>query len=167
MKVSVVCDYCGCVFERESCYLNGKKHHFCSRKCLGDFSSKTKNPEGYKELKDYTNIGSIFTRTNAVRNKSRMTKEVRTKIRLARLNTGEGKTYTKLYGRHEHRVVAEKMIGRPLKSGEIVHHRDGNKRNNNPNNLVVFSSQSEHARFHAELDWFLKELEKLDGGDDE
>jgi len=60
---------------------------------------------------------------------------------------GEGKTYRKLNGRHEHRIVAEKILGRPLKKGEIVHHKDNNKFNNDPLNLMVMS-QSEHIKIH-------------------
>lgn len=61
---------------------------------------------------------------------------------------GEGKTYTKLYGRHEHRVVMEQKLGRALLPGEIVHHVDHNKKNNHPDNLVVMT-QSEHAKLHS------------------
>jgi hypothetical protein len=50
-------------------------------------------------------------------------------------------------GRHEHRVIAEQLMGRPLSCGEIVHHRDGNKLNNDPSNLEVVL-QSDHIRFH-------------------
>lgn len=64
---------------------------------------------------------------------------------------GEGKTYTKRLGRHEHRIVAEEIIGRKLQPGEVVHHIDGNKKNNDPSNLMVLSSQKEHARLHMEL----------------
>ena len=78
-----------------------------------------------------------------------MTPEVRAKLRESRLGRGEGVTYTKTYGRHTHRVVAEQMLGRPLLKGEVVHHIDGNKRNNHPDNLMVFPSQSEHVRGHA------------------
>lgn len=81
-------------------------------------------------------------------NPTRMTPEVRAKLREYRLGTGEGKTYTKLFGRHLHRVVAEEKLGRPLEPGEVVHHKDGNKRNNDPDNLEIFPSQSEHAKEH-------------------
>ena len=74
--------------------------------------------------------------------------ETRKKVRMTQLNKGECKTYQKCHGRHTHRVVAEQMIGRPLRKGEIVHHIDGNKRNNDPSNLMVCSSQSEHCRLH-------------------
>jgi hypothetical protein len=36
-----------------------------------------------------------------------------------------------------HRYLMEKRIGRKLKIWEVVHHKDGNKCNNNPNNLLV------------------------------
>lgn len=48
----------------------------------------------------------------------------------------------------EHRLVAEKMLGRPLKDGECVHHKDFNKKNNDPENLMVFSTRRDHAVFH-------------------
>ena len=56
-------------------------------------------------------------------------------------------SYRKWMGRHEHRVVAERMLGRPLRRGEIVHHRDGNKRNNAEENLQVMT-QNVHAVLH-------------------
>lgn len=81
-------------------------------------------------------------------NPIRMITETREKLRSAHLGKGEGKTYTKFYGQHEHRVVAENKIGRKLLPGEIVHHIDENKKNNHPDNIQIFSSQAEHAKHH-------------------
>lgn len=47
----------------------------------------------------------------------------------------------------EHRIVASKKIGRQLRDNEVVHHRDGNKLNNRPNNLQIMS-RSEHWKTH-------------------
>lgn len=60
---------------------------------------------------------------------------------------GEGKTYVKFRKGHLHRFVAEQKIGRCLLRGEIVHHKDGDCRNNDPDNLEVMT-QSEHAKLH-------------------
>ena len=46
------------------------------------------------------------------------------------------------------RIVAEEMLGRYLKDEEVVHHKDENKHNNIPSNLMVFKNQGHHARFH-------------------
>ncbi len=47
-----------------------------------------------------------------------------------------------------HRWVAEKKLGRKLREGEVVHHKDRNKQNNSPGNLHVFKSQSTHNKAH-------------------
>lgn len=53
--------------------------------------------------------------------------------------------------RRTHRVQAEAALGRPLRPGEIVHHRDGDKTNNDPANLLVLSSQAQHASLEFHL----------------
>ena len=52
-------------------------------------------------------------------------------------------TYT-----YEHIKAAEQKLGRKLKAGEVVHHIDENKKNNDPSNLMVFSSTAEHTSYH-------------------
>lgn len=49
----------------------------------------------------------------------------------------------------EHVLVAEKMLGRYLDEHEVVHHKDGDKTNNTPENLEVMTL-SEHASLHAQ-----------------
>ena len=86
---------------------------------------------------------------NEALNPSRMIPDTRAKLRKAKLGSGGGVSYEKYYGRHTHRVVAEATLGRPLTKSEVVHHIDGNKRNNNPSNLMVFPTQADHAAWHA------------------
>ena len=47
-----------------------------------------------------------------------------------------------------HRVVVENKLGRLLEKHEIVHHIDGNKKNNVPENLEVMT-QAEHGHHHG------------------
>jgi hypothetical protein len=51
---------------------------------------------------------------------------------------------------YEHREVAAVMLGRSLTMDEVVHHRDGDKLNNAPSNLLVMT-RSAHAKEHAAL----------------
>lgn len=47
-----------------------------------------------------------------------------------------------------HMLVAEKKLGRYLLPGEVVHHIDENKTNNDPANLMVFHTKADHTSFH-------------------
>lgn len=49
---------------------------------------------------------------------------------------------------YEHEMIAEMILGRKLKKGEIVHHEDFNRANNDPQNLKVFKTLKDHAAFH-------------------
>lgn len=52
---------------------------------------------------------------------------------------------------YEHVLVAEELIDRPLKEGEVVHHLDENRSNNSPDNLLVLSNPM-HTKLHSWLD---------------
>lgn len=57
----------------------------------------------------------------------------------ARVGSGlDAKGYRIVGGKKEHRLVMESVLGRPLRPGENVHHRDGQKSNNDPANLELW-----------------------------
>jgi hypothetical protein len=58
---------------------------------------------------------------------------------------------------YEHVLVAEKMIGRRLAKGEHVHHLNGVKLDNRPENLLVCTA-SEHRILHRQLEALAMEL---------
>ncbi len=49
---------------------------------------------------------------------------------------------------YEHILVAEQALGSYLPDGAVIHHVDGNKKNNDNNNLVICNSDSYHKLLH-------------------
>lgn len=161
----VNCDNCKQPFKRKPSTI--KKLNFCSSNCRTDFAYITKEcsncgntitklKSSTKNARDifcnrvcfHTWNSKRFTKMNVALNPTRMTMVVRNKLRQVHLGSGKGVSYEKTFGVHTHRVVAEKKLGRPLRKGEVVHHHDEQIRNNHPDNIIVFPSQAEHARWH-------------------
>jgi len=49
---------------------------------------------------------------------------------------------------YEHRLIAEKTIGRYLNKNEVIHHRDENRSNNAPDNIEIMKNPSYHRAIH-------------------
>lgn len=52
---------------------------------------------------------------------------------------------------HEHVLIAERVLGRTLPIGAVVHHADENRSNNAPNNLVICPNQAYHMLLHQRM----------------
>ena len=75
------------------------------------------------------------------------------KVSVAKFKHGNANGYLRVYvpGRGTmlaHRYVMEQILGRRLLAREVVHHKDGNKRNNHPGNLEL-TSPSSHSATHS------------------
>ena len=138
-RLILLCVICGKTFSRMKCEL--------ARLARGKYCSAECRRRGVKTgtVSTCGKCGEAFYRKPSAQSQSAYCSLKC--YREARAETA--KSYPKKGSRHLHRIIAEKMVGRPLKKGEIVHHLDENKLNYNEGNLEILPSQSEHARRHG------------------
>jgi len=130
-KIARICAFCGKIFYRWPSQYNEGRGKFCSKLCKAKSESQPKTP---------------FP--------SKITRHKYFAIRIP----SHPRSHTNGYV-YEHILIAEKKIGRKLKQGEVVHHIDGNRLNNDPNNLLVMML-GEHFRYHN-TKWQISESEKI------
>lgn len=56
-----------------------------------------------------------------------------------------------------HILIMEEKLGRKLKKGEVIHHKDENKLNYSKDNLLCFATNAEHCAFHKGAKIFFDE----------
>lgn len=142
------CDECGIEFERKS----------------GSISNLRKN-NNYKHFCDNCKNPAIYAKLGHEKIKENLEKRIGERqidssgyirVRVGRDHLGSG-----FYGGavREHILIMEQHLGRKLNSGEVVHHIDGNKQNNNIENLDLCTVK-EHNKCHATSEEIIFELYK-------
>jgi hypothetical protein len=61
----------------------------------------------------------------------------------------------------EHRLILAMRLGRPLRTDEIAHHRNGDRSDNRPENLEL-KTRSEHSAGHRDARLFIARIQELE-----
>lgn len=120
-KTKLVCLMCGKEFERVSCHVG--EYNFCSKECVNQWNKENRRGENSSRWQ-----GGIHYQNGYIFKKEK-----------------DGGY------RGEHRILMEEKLGRKLTPNEVVHHIDGNKTNNDIDNLAVMT-RAEHAILHRPSD---------------
>lgn len=75
--------------------------------------------------------------------------------------------YRVVRGKLEHRVVMEEKLGRPMRDDETVHHINGNRQDNRPENLELWVRQPPGQRARDLLAWARDIIERYESEEDE
>jgi len=78
---------------------------------------------------------------------------------LVRTRSGRHEAGNRAY-RLEHHVVWEKAHGKPLPKGWLIHHLNGIKHDNRPENLAAMSRHDHHVRHAEPYEARIKQLEE-------
>ena len=131
------------------CSQQWKKSRFCSRKCAVQYGSKVcKNYlTGIKARKEM-GFSQYGKKNNNWQGGKYLSHQGYWIIWIGRGKPmANKKGYVLL-----HRYIVGRHLGRPLKRGEVVHHKNGIITDNRFRNLKLFRNHQEHTAYHRSLD---------------
>jgi hypothetical protein len=165
--VPVTCVQCGASFEVTPAWVRNGRRRYCSRAC------------GAKANKEIKRTGKIHTEASRRKMgeaaKGKSLRENSSQWKGGRFANAAGYQHVMVAtlpsewqalaaqmpkrGEYilEHRIVAAAKLGRPLSSGEVVHHLNGDKGDNRPENLIVMPLR-EHSLEHREIEREMRRL---------
>ena len=125
-KQKVLCAQCGKPVYKPLYKIKRTINFFCNTKCMGEWNSKNKRGVN-SPLFGGDHINWYGYKVALVSQKEKKTKYIA-----------------------EHRIIAERALGKRLKRDEVVHHIDLDKTNNKNNNLLV-CTHSYHRTIHHNM----------------
>lgn len=130
-----------------SCINKGRKHTKRWRIKMSEWNKNHSNPGRFKKGKIPWNKGIEYIQ---IKGKNHWNwQKGSSKIRRYVEKHMPNHPYANKWGYiTEHRLVMERKLGRYLLPQEVVHHINGQKKDNRIENLMLFKSNGEHTRFH-------------------
>jgi len=135
-RVLVKCENCGASREKTKSDCERSAHHFCSDKCHAQWIKEHRSGENSPLCKKEQNADHVKKRFQSRARSIQKTGHITPKGYMSVWSNGVRML--------EHRVVAEKALGRPIRSHEVVHHINGIKNDNRNCNLMICDKGYHH-----------------------
>ena len=131
-RVVFECQSCGKEVTRRKNEYERERHHFCSSDCFFVWKSQNLTGENSPLYGYVQSDAHRQKRAEALMGDKHYNWKGGKKNQGGYVSVKHGDKYV-----FEHRLIAEQALGRPLTQKEIVHHINGNKKDNRNRNLLI------------------------------